>query len=228
MSRDLKDRFYKWFTAKKGKQDIWDWFVPFLALEIPDEQERKKALVDIWDKLESLIESPSEKSKEEFKQFIRQCKNEWESEIIESIEEWRRIESIIVNPKKLDTGTEQEPPSQQERIEQLQIQLAGCGVAALGGTKEPAKRGDFGWSPCYQDVLDLRIKYEALEIQDSQIEKLSPADLPELPEELRLSNIIGEGMTQIEQNIGDRDARQAINQLIKWAKVMEKKLVDKT
>ncbi len=46
-------------------------------------------------------------------------------------------------------------------IEQLQVQLAGCGVAALGGTKDPAKEGDYGWSPAYQDCLDLRLRLEA-------------------------------------------------------------------
>ena len=51
------------------------------------------------------------------------------------------------------------------RIEQLETQLAGVSVAALGGTREPvtAKRGQWGWSVAYQDTLDLRRKYEALE-----------------------------------------------------------------
>lgn len=50
----------------------------------------------------------------------------------------------------------------EKEVEQLQVQLAGCGVAALGGLKNPAKEGDYGWSPAYQDVLSLRKKYEEL------------------------------------------------------------------
>lgn len=49
---------------------------------------------------------------------------------------------------------------ERERIDRLEVQLAGCGVAALGGTKQPARKGDFGWSQSYQDVLELRIKYD--------------------------------------------------------------------
>jgi hypothetical protein len=49
-----------------------------------------------------------------------------------------------------------------ERIEQLDVQLAGVSVAALGGTKEPATPDQWGWSRAYQDTLDLRIKYEDL------------------------------------------------------------------
>jgi hypothetical protein len=50
----------------------------------------------------------------------------------------------------------------QEQNEQLQVQLAGCGVAALGGLKDPAKPGDYGYSQSYQDVVSLRLKYENL------------------------------------------------------------------
>lgn len=48
----------------------------------------------------------------------------------------------------------------QREVDQLRVQLAGCSVAALGGTKNPAKKGDFGWSPAYQDVLNLRHKHD--------------------------------------------------------------------
>jgi hypothetical protein len=50
------------------------------------------------------------------------------------------------------------------QIEQLQTQLAGCGVAALGGTSEAqvANKGDYGWSAAYQDVLNLRMCYDQI------------------------------------------------------------------
>ena len=48
--------------------------------------------------------------------------------------------------------------------EQLEVQLAGCATAASGWNQNPAKQGDYGWSPAYQDVLDLRRRMEALEV----------------------------------------------------------------
>lgn len=53
-------------------------------------------------------------------------------------------------------------PTLTEQVERLQVQLAGCSVAAMGGTKDPADRFQWGWSVAYQDVLDLRLKYDAL------------------------------------------------------------------
>ena len=47
-------------------------------------------------------------------------------------------------------------------VEQLRTQLAGWSVAALGGTKDPARLGEYGWSPAYQDVLDLRLRADDL------------------------------------------------------------------
>lgn len=51
-----------------------------------------------------------------------------------------------------------------EEAEQLRVQLAGCGVAASGGTgkKVVAKKGQYGWSPSYEAVLKLRKKYDKL------------------------------------------------------------------
>ncbi|MEM1424037.1 MAG: hypothetical protein AAGH64_08540 [Planctomycetota bacterium] len=44
-----------------------------------------------------------------------------------------------------------------EENEQLRVQLAGCSVAACGGTSEAvlAREGDYGWSVAYQETLEL-------------------------------------------------------------------------
>lgn len=47
-----------------------------------------------------------------------------------------------------------------ERIEQLECQLAGCMTAATGWAKDPPRQGDWGWSKSFQDVLELRTRFE--------------------------------------------------------------------
>lgn len=81
-------------------------------------------------------------------------------------------EGIIITPSELPAllarlqevaeamGMETESDKE---IAQLRTQLAGCSVAALGGTSEEvvAKPGSYGWSPAYTDVLNLRFQFEA-------------------------------------------------------------------
>lgn len=48
-----------------------------------------------------------------------------------------------------------------ERLEQTEVQLAGCMTAASGWSQtKPAVKGDYGWSPAYEEVLQLRRHFD--------------------------------------------------------------------
>ena len=49
-----------------------------------------------------------------------------------------------------------------ERVDQLEVQLAGCLTVAAGNPQEHSEQGEYGWSPAYQATLDLRLKHDAL------------------------------------------------------------------
>ena len=63
-----------------------------------------------------------------------------------------------------EDGLQAQVRAWKERAEQAETQLAGCGVAALGWSKgeRRAEPGDWGYSASYQDVLNLRERWEAL------------------------------------------------------------------
>ena len=96
-----------------------------------------------------------------------------------------------------------------DTIEQLRVQLAGCGVAALGYAKDKndCNKGDYGWSASFQDVKDLWGKYTSLR------------------EQLNKKVLSREEITQILVNTNLHDER---NMPITFTKASPDKIIDIT
>lgn len=78
------------------------------------------------------------------------------------IEKVRQLEAVAISRSRKIRALQRKYDRGNELLYQLQVQLAGCLTAADGGTLDPAQQGDYGWSPAYQRVLDLRLKHDDL------------------------------------------------------------------
>jgi hypothetical protein len=94
------------------------------------------------------------------------------------LEEDEMCRSCLVNHSQDNYSLYDEIESLSREVEQLRVQLAGCSTAALGATRPEhiAVGGDYGWSPAYQDVLNLRLAYDELlekyqKIQEARVPK---------------------------------------------------------
>lgn len=59
-----------------------------------------------------------------------------------------------------------------EEVNQLRVQLAGC-LAAAEGWGQQCVVGDYGWSPAYQAVIELRKLYEKSAQQSVQADGIT-------------------------------------------------------
>ncbi len=114
-------------------------------------------------------------------------------------------------------------PASQEGVaadlEQTRVQLAGCGVAALG-YGEGCKPGDYGWSASFGDVMALREKFEAMKFRAEGAEELlanayaaRPAPIPDAE---RLIGVIYGAINTVRFASGDRlRVKVAIDQAVR-------------
>lgn len=75
--------------------------------------------------------------------------------------ELERARAEIYSNDKERLQLQKELETAKAQLEQERVQHAGCLTAAEGWTKDPAIKGQYGWSLAYQKTLELRLAYEA-------------------------------------------------------------------
>lgn len=120
------------------------------------------------------------------------------------------VERIIV---AMSTHSDLINQQQKERIRQLETQLAGCTVAAMGYITGDflAKHGSYGHSDSYQHVLELRQKYDALK-------EAAEKDRLELLQKQSELMRIEKYLESVDKHGAEPDAEQAIYILLQHLK----------
>ena len=104
-------------------------------------------------------------------------------------EELKRLKSFIAAASTIIRDLLVEVERLREDIEQLRVQLAACGVAAMCNTKQSRGQqkcvvGDYGWSQSYQDVVNavgreiaLRDQLQAAQAENERLSALAAQHL---------------------------------------------------
>lgn len=92
-----------------------------------------------------------------------------------------RSEDALPAPAPSAAAEDRQRTPEEEELEQLRVQLAGCGVAALGWSPDgqAATPDMYGWSPSYADVLKLRRAFDKISGGRSPDEILEGSSLQE-------------------------------------------------